>query len=182
MKKAPQSDKQLIEQIAAGNPEALGQFTLRYQDMALSLAYRNTQNWTDAEDIVQEAFIRVFKSANRYKGQSGIKTWLYRIVVNLCIDHQRKNKSSISLDTMATDLVSQSTPDHLEAQETAALVQKAVYELPERQRIALILHRYENLSHSEISESTGWSRSTIESLLVRAYDKLRKKLEKVEFQ
>ena len=178
MEKPSENDEILIKQIVAGNRHAFEQLVHRYQDMALSLAYRNMQNWADAEDIVQEAFIRVFKSANRFKVQSTFKTWLYRIIVNLCIDHQRKKKSSISLDIMAMDVVSQSVPDSSEKQETAAIVRKAVQELPERQRIALILHRYENLTHSQISDATGWSRSTIESLLVRAYGKLRKKLER----
>ena len=177
MKKQVESDETRIRQMAAGDPDALVDMMNRYQDVALSLAYRNTQNWTDAEDIVQESFLRIFKSAAHYQGQSSFKTWLYRIVVNLCIDHQRKKKTGVSLDTTAMDISAQAESDPLETQETAAIVQKAVHELPERQRVALILHRYENLSHAQISETTGWSRSSVESLLVRAYENLRNKLE-----
>ena len=172
------ADEQLLDQIAAGDTEALSQIVDRYQEIALSLAFRHTQNWTDAEDIAQEAFLRVFKSATKYKGDSTFKTWFYRIVVNLCLDNQKKDKPKLSLDmTQAEDLlINESNP--LEQNEIAKIVQKAVYELPERQRIALILHRYEELSHSQISQSTGWSRSAVESLLVRAYENLRNKLEK----
>lgn len=172
------TDENLIAQIAGGNTQALGCIAERYQDRVLSLAYRNTRNWTDAEDIAQEAFIRVFKAAKCYKGQANFKTWLYRIVVNLCMDHHRKKKNNVSLESVTTDFASGTAPDRLETSETAAVVQKAVSALPERQRITLILHRYENLTHAEISASTGWSQSAVESLLVRAYGNLRETLKK----
>ena len=172
-----QSDEQLIKRIAAGDTAALGVIVDRYQEVALSLAYRNTQNWADAEDIAQEAFIRVFKAASRYKADSSFKTWFYRIVVNLCLDSQRKNRPGISLDSVQVDMASEDCPDTVQQGEMAKIVQKAIYNLPERQRIALVLHRYENLSHSQIAEATGWSRSAVESLLVRAYENLRNKLE-----
>lgn len=172
------SDEKLITQIAAGSDEALRQLTSRYESMVLSLAYRHTQQWADAEDIAQEAFIRVFTSAARYKGQSGLKTWLYRIVVNLCMDHHRKKKPNVSLEAVRTDFAAQADPDRLEVDETAAIVRKAIGQLPERQKTALILHRYENLSHAEIGAATGWSQSAVESLLVRAYGNLRKTLGK----
>ncbi len=178
MEKTPLSDEKLLEQIAAGDTDALGQLASRYESMVLSLAYRHTQQWADAEDIAQEAFIRVFTSAARYKGQSGFKTWLYRIVINLCMDHHRKKKPAASLEAVTADFISQSEPDCLEVSETAEIIRKAISQLPERQKIALILHRYEHLSHAEISDATGWSQSAVESLLVRAYGNLRKTLGK----
>ena len=178
MNKPPLSDEKLMQQVAAGNADALAQLAARYQDIALSLAFRNTQNWTDAEDIAQEAFIRVFKAAGRYKGHSGFKTWLYRIVVNLCMDHHRRTKSNISLEAIDTDVPAETDPDTLQAAETAQIVQKAVNELPERQKIVLLLHRYEDLTHAQISDATGWTPSAVESLLVRAYGNLRQKLGK----
>ncbi len=177
MQKSPLSDEKLLQQVAAGDANALAQLAARYQDIALSLAFRNTQNWTDAEDIAQEAFIRIFKSAHSYKGLSGFKTWLYRIVVNLCTDHHRRTKSNVSLEAINADFAAQADPDTLQAAETAQIVQKAVNELPERQKIVLILHRYEDLTHAQISEATGWTQSAVESLLVRAYGNLRVKLE-----
>jgi RNA polymerase sigma-70 factor (ECF subfamily) len=176
MKIPEASDKKLLEQIVAGNIKALSQIVDRYQEMVLSLAFRNIQNWDDAEDIAQETFLRVYKSADQYQGRSSFKTWLFRIVVNLCMDHRRKKKPNISLETVATDLASESIPDSLETDEISAIVQRAVSNLPDRQRTALILHRYENLTHADISEVTGWSISAIESLLVRAYGNLRKTL------
>ena len=176
MEKPQASDEQLIQQIAAGNTNALGQIVDRYQGMALSLAFRNTQNWADAEDIAQEAFVRVFKAAGRYQGRSGFKTWLYRVVVNLCIDHSRKKKSNASLEHISAELPSKPEPDSLVKREIARFVQQAIQKLPQRQRMTLILHRYEGLTHKEISDATGWTQSAVESLLVRAYGNLRKKL------
>jgi RNA polymerase sigma-70 factor (ECF subfamily) len=174
------SDEHLLKQIAAGNTAALGTIAQRYQTMVLSLAYRNTRNWNDAEDIAQEAFIRVFKSADSYQGRSGFKTWLYRIVVNLCLDHHRSKKSHISLDAIDTHVAAKSSPDLLETAEISTMVQHAIHHLPEKQKIAVILHRYENLSHPEISDVTGWTISAIESLLVRAYGNLRETLRKLK--
>lgn len=173
------SDEHLLAQMAAGSTQALGQIVERHQDNVLSLAYRYTQNWPDAEDIAQETFIRVFRAAKKYKAQSGFRTWLYRIVVNLCMDHHRKNRPAVSLAIVTAEMASKTASDPLETDEIAALVQKAVSELPERQKMALILHRYENLTHARISETTGWSPSAVESLLVRAYGNLREKLAKI---
>jgi RNA polymerase sigma-70 factor (ECF subfamily) len=174
------SDEYLLKQIAAGNTAALGTIAQRYQTMVLSLAYRNTQNWTDAEDIAQEAFIRVFKSADSYQGRSGFKTWLYRIVVNLCLDHHRSKKTNLSLETVDVHVAAKSSPNLLETAEISAMVQRAIHNLPQKQKIAVILHRYENLSHPEISDVTGWTISAVESLLVRAYGNLREALKKLK--
>lgn len=172
------SDEQLLRQVAAGNTHALGQIAERYQQMVLSVAFRYARNWADAEDIAQETFLRVYNAAGRYRGHSEFKTWLFRIVVNLCMDHHRKSRPIVSLESVTATAAADASPDPLEAGELSAQVQQAVSELPERQKIALILHRYENLSHIQISEATGWSQSSVESLLVRAYGTLREKLAK----
>lgn len=174
------SDDHLLQQIAAGNTDALGKIIRRYQGQVLTLAYRSVQNWSDAEDIAQESFVRVFKSACRFQGQSVFKTWLYRIVINLCIDNQRSRKSNISLDTIAPSIEAKHNPDLLEIKEISQIVQNAIQNLPEHQKVALILHRYENLSHAEISAVTGWTKSAVESLLVRAYGNLREMLKNLK--
>ena len=84
------SDEKLMGSIASGDMSALGELARRYQGQVLALAYRILGRWDLAEDVGQETFLRVYKAANRYKARAKFTTWVYRIVVNLCIDEQRK--------------------------------------------------------------------------------------------
>ena len=174
-------NSELMGRLAGGDIEALGELAKRHQEKVLSLAYRFLGDWHKAEDVVQEAFLRVHRAAKSYKPTAKFTTWVYRIVVNLCFDEQRKtSKASRSLDEVNSEALAESRRDTSEQNEIAQLVRKAVAELPHRQRLAVILHRYEGLSHGEIVEATGWSKSAVESLLVRAYANLRPKLQKIE--
>jgi RNA polymerase sigma-70 factor (ECF subfamily) len=147
----------------------------------LELAYRTLGSWDLAEDVAQEAFLRVHRAAKRYQPTAMFTTWLYRIVINLCLDEQRKRaKSGVSLEPEVYEQVPASNHDAAEKQEIATLVRTAVQALPERQRMAVVLHRYSGLNHAQISEATGWTQSAVESLLVRAYANLRNKLAKMK--
>ena len=172
------SDEQLMARLGTGDMSCLGELAQRHHEKAASLAYRMMGTWETAEDISQEAFLRVFHAAKKYKPKAKFTTWLYRIVVNLCIDAQRKNaKSTVSLENIKTELAWSEDGNRAEKAETTVLVQKAISTLNERQRMVVILHRYDGMSHGEISEVTGWSKSAVESLLVRAYANLRVKLQ-----
>ncbi len=171
---------ELMARLAKGDMAALGDIVSRHQDKVLSLSYRVLGDWHRAEDVAQEVFLRVYRAASRYEPKAKFTTWLYRIVVNLCFDEQRKRaKAAVSLENADSQILVE--PDHsaAEKKELAELVRTTVNGLPERQRLAVILHRYDGLSHGEISEVTGWTKSAVESLLVRAYANLRGKLEKM---
>ena len=171
------SDEDLLASVAAGNLGALGELVRRHQNKVMTLSYRYLGSWDLAEDIAQETFLKVCQSAKRYHPSAKFTTWLYRIVVNLCIDHLRREKRrNRLLRSPRLGLAIADPPDCLELNEHAERVRKAVTSLPERQRQAVILHRYQELSHAEIAQITGWSKSTVESLLVRAYKTLRKLL------
>ena len=172
------NDEELIADLARGNTEALEVLVRRHQGRVLSLAYRMLGDWDHAEDIAQEAFLRIYRSAGRYRGKSLVSTWLYRITVNLCLDHQRRRKAIVPVEDLDTIADNAARQDPLEADETAVAVRQAVLDLNERQRTAVLLHRFEGLTHAQISEITGWSVSAVESLLVRAYETLREKLRK----
>ena len=172
---------ELMKSLATGQMEALSEIVKKYQNKVLSLAYRFLSDWAKSEDIAQETFIRVYKAAGTYKPQASFNTWLYRIVVNLCLDEKRKQtKTPISIEETNYNGVANSESNTIERKETIELVKKAIDELPERQKLAVILHRYENLSYDQICEVTQWSKSAVESLLVRAYANLREKLIKIE--
>ncbi|MCK5171976.1 MAG: RNA polymerase sigma factor, partial [Planctomycetes bacterium] len=171
-------DAELMAAVARRDTSELGQLYLRYKDRILALAYRILGQWNLAEDVSQEAFIRVYKAAGKYKPEAEFKTWLFRIVVNLCIDEKRRIRRSKTMAQTYEYLraSTEDSSDDNERAETAAVVRQAIDKLSQRQRIAVVLHRIKGLSHAEISKRTGWSQSSIESLLVRAYRKLRKEL------
>lgn len=175
------NDGQLMARLAGGDMSALGELARRHQGKVLELAYRTLGAWDLAEDVAQETFLRVYRAAKRYQPTAKFTTWLYRIVINLCLDEKRKRaKAGVPLETAVHEQFSASNNHTTEKEEMAALVRAAVHALPERQRLAVILHRYDGLNHAEISEATGWTQSAVESLLVRAYANLRGKLAKMK--
>jgi len=173
------SDEQLVLEVGKGRTQALAELVRRHQQRALHLAFRSVGDWHLAEDVVQEAFLRVNRAAPQYRPDAKFSTWFYRIVVNLCMDELRKlqRRAKLSDDALAGDVSSEGNPQH--AQEVKEL-QQAVYEaldqLSERERLAVILHRFEGHSHGQITDIMDASVSAIESLLVRAYRKLRQGL------
>ena len=171
-------DIKLMRAIARGNTSELGQLYLRHRDKTVALAYRILGQWNRAEDISQEAFLRVYKAAGKYRPEAEFTTWLYKIVINLCIDEKRRIRRSKSL-AQTYEYLWTGTKNSLnenERNEIIGVVHRAIRKLSRRQRTVVILHKFEGLSHAEISSRTGWSQSSIESLLVRAYRKLRKEL------
>jgi len=173
-------DAELVAAVGAGDMAALGELVHRHQDKAVGLAYRVLGRWDSAEDIAQEAFLRVHRSARRFKPKAKFTTWLYRIVVNLCLDLRRRDARAPVAMPERLDLAAPRGDDELEARERGEIVRAAVAELPRRQRVVLALHRYQGLSHREVAEATGWSASAVESLLVRAYARLRTRLARLK--
>jgi RNA polymerase sigma factor (sigma-70 family) len=146
------------------------------------------QNTADAEDVTQEVFIQVFHSVKEFKGDCKLSTWLYRITVTKSLDYLRAKKRKKRFGFMQSlfgeennePLVEQATFAHpgvqLENKERAAVLFKAINELPENQKIAFTLNKVEGLSYQEIAEAMQMSVSSIESLLFRAKGNLQKYL------
>ena len=176
LEKEEHSDLELMTKIGAGDMCALGELIQRHQQKILALAYRTLGRWDLAEDVTQEVFLRVHRSASRFKPKAKVTTWMYRIAVNLCMDTLRRTKRTPIAIPNEDILPAPTDRDALEARERVDMVQQAVANLPDRQRTVLNLFRYQELSHKEIVEATGWSASSVESLLVRAYANLRKSL------
>jgi RNA polymerase sigma-70 factor (ECF subfamily) len=176
------NDTELMARLAKGDMSALGDIVRKHQDKVLSLSYRVLGDWHRAEDVTQETFLRIHRAAKNYKPKARFTTWLYRIVINLCFDEQRKRaKAAAPLEDAAMAELAESDSNLAERKEVVESVKTAVNELPERQRLTLILHRYNGLSHAEIADVTGWTTSSVESLLVRAYANLREKLKKMKY-
>ncbi len=173
-------DAQLMALLAEGDRTALGELVKRHQHRVLEIAYRTTGDQALAEDIGQEAFLRVWRSAERYQPTAQFSTWLYRIVVNLCLDAFKKRKPFAGNPPNAAEAESAQPSMLLERGDRATAIRAAVTNLPERQRLAVVLHRFSGLPQRAIADATGWTESAVESLLVRAYATLRKSLKNVE--
>ncbi len=173
-------DAQLMARLAAGDRTALGTLIQRHQRRVLELAYRTTGDHALAEDIGQEAFLRVWRSVKRYRPTAQFTTWLYRIVVNLCLDAFKRRKAVTGEVPDAADNWAAGQATAIEERERATAVQHAVAALPDRQRVAVVLHRFSGLTVRTTAEATGWSESAVESLLVRAYEALRQSLKELE--
>jgi RNA polymerase sigma-70 factor (ECF subfamily) len=177
------ADGHSIRLIAEGDEQAFEQLVQKYQQAVFNTIYRYIGNQDDVQDLAQEIFIKVWRNAGKFKGKSKFSTWLYRIVVNHCINYRRKNKlRHVSLDEMTEK---GKTPEALkvepdwEQMRKVELVRRAVDELPDRQRMALVLSQYEEKSYKEIAEIMKVSLSSVESLIFRARSALKGKLAKV---
>jgi len=165
-------------ELGQGRMPALAELVRRHQRRALQLAYRSLGDWHLAEDVVQESFLRVNRAAAKYRPDAQFGTWFYRIVVNLCMDELRKRRrrAEASVETSSEASGGENPARREELTELHQAVHRALDQLNERERVAVILHRFEGQTHRQIAEITETSAAAVESLLVRAYRKLRQEL------
>jgi RNA polymerase sigma-70 factor (ECF subfamily) len=181
-----QSDEELCRQVAQRHPGAFDQLVERHQTRAFRLARSVLRDDADARDVSQEAFIRLFESAHRFDGRSRFSTWFYRILVNLCIDHQRRTKwwrrvlpmstGSDDPDETPIDPESDDPPPDVELmrKETAVNLNKLLEQLSTNQRLAVMLQVQEGLSSREIAAILKCSESTARVHVHRGLTQLRR--------
>jgi RNA polymerase sigma factor, sigma-70 family len=172
------SDDDLLAAIGAGDRLALERLMNRHLPAVLALAQRMTGSPDDADDIAQEAFVRVWRSAHRWRrdGPARFSTWLYRVVVNLCLDRRRK---AVTVPLEHAPEEADPAPGGLDTtatREGATVVAAALADLPPRQRAAVCLYYFGNVSAPEAARVMDLSASALESLLVRGRKALRKSL------
>ena len=171
------TDETLMGRIAGGDRGAFHLLARRHLPRFLRVATRILGNASEAEDVAQETFLRVWSHADRWDGgKAKVTTWMHRIVVNLCIDRRRKARN-VPLDEAGDP--ADPTPgaaDDVWRTQMAGLVNRAIGELPERQRSALVLCYYEEMSNVEAAQALSVSVSALESLLVRARRTVRDRL------
>ncbi|MEI9911325.1 MAG: RNA polymerase sigma factor [Bacteroidota bacterium] len=181
-------ERTLVEQLKQGDEAAFKTIVETWQNMVYNTASGIVQNAEDAEDIAQEVFVQVYQSISSFKGESKFSTWLYRITVTKSLDHERKKKRKKRFAFVRSIFGEQNEilvnpPDFhhpgvtLDNKENAAVLFKAIAELPENQKVAFTLNKVEGLSYQEVSEVMKTTVSSIESLMHRAKNNLRKKLE-----
>jgi RNA polymerase sigma-70 factor (ECF subfamily) len=182
------SSEELMIRIAEGDEDAFEILVNRHQTSVLNLIYRFIGDRTQAKDLAQEVFIRVWRAAKNYEPKAKFTTWIYRITANLCFNELKsaRSKKWFSFNRSDEDgghafeeTLADSAPsaeDILLQKERSRQISDALQSLPENQRMALILKRYDGLSYQEIAQVIDCSVSAVESLLVRAKRTLQEKL------
>jgi RNA polymerase sigma-70 factor, ECF subfamily len=183
------TDAEVMLRVKAGDQSAFDYLVQKYRRPLVSFMYRMARNTTVAEDLAQEVFLRVYRSRQTYEASAKFTTWLYRIATNLAVNHARDTRHerpevTVSLDepdeeTGSTmDLADSkiSAEEALLRRERMQAIRSKVEALPERQRLAIIMHKYQQLDYKQISEVLKLSESATKSLLFRAYETLREQL------
>jgi len=170
------SDEELMGRVAQGHAVAFRLLADRYTVRALRLARRITGSDADAEEVVQEALLRVWVNAPRWRPVAAFRTWFYRVLLNLCLSRRRR-VPFLPLEAAGDPADSASDPAAaLERAEADSLLAAAVAELPDRQRAAIALTYQEGLGNAETAAVLETSVSAVETLLVRAKRTLRHRL------
>ena len=181
------TESELIDLLKKKDREGFKEMVETWQDMVFNTAIGFLQNAEDAEDTAQEVFIQVYESVEKFKEESKLSTWIYRITVTKCLDHLRKKKRKKRFAFIQSlygknEALVVDPPDFFhpgvktENKENAAALFKAITKLPENQKTAFMLNKIENLSYREIAEIMNSSESAIDSLLQRAKKNLRNEL------
>lgn len=182
-------DAALMLRVKQGDMEAFAELVDKYKQPVTNVVARTLQDAAEAEDVAQNVFVQVFKSAHRYRVSAKFSTWLYTIARNLCLNELRRRSRhpADSLDLEPSDTEDQprrqyedkrvsSAPEHLLQDELFTKVERAIADLPETQRTALLLCREEELSYEEIAEILGCSLSATKSLIHRGRETLKQRL------
>ncbi|MGC1661198.1 MAG: sigma-70 family RNA polymerase sigma factor [Candidatus Acidiferrales bacterium] len=181
------SDVQLMLDVKAGDDASFELLLRKYRTPLVNFLYRMVRDTATAEDLAQEVFLRVYRARNQYSPSAKFTTWLFRIATNLALNSIRDNRRRLlenSLDAPAgDDEAPRELPardmridEHMVERDRADFIRRAVMSLPEKQRVAVLLHKYEVMDYSEIARIIDCSESALKSLLFRAYETLRVQL------
>ncbi len=183
------SDAEVMLRVKAGDQPAFNYLVQKYRRPLVSFMYRMARNAAVAEDLAQEVFLRVYRSRESYEASAKFTTWLYRIATNLAVNHARDTRHErpeimVSLDE--PDEATGMTMDLADGEMTAEQVmvrrerlmgiRRKIEALPERQRLAVVMHKYQQMDYRQIAEVLELSESATKSLLFRAYETLREQL------
>jgi RNA polymerase sigma-70 factor (ECF subfamily) len=185
----PMCDAAVMLRAAAGDESGFNYLAEKYHRPIIHFLFRMVRNQAIAEELAQEVFLRVYRSRQSYRAEARFTTWLYRIATNLAVNYARDTKRERAVRNVyldAPDEQTGTTPDvaddeptveqHLLREERMAAIRKHVVALPERQRMAVLMHKYQGMDYRQIGEVLKLSESATKSLLFRAYQTLRDKL------
>jgi RNA polymerase sigma-70 factor (ECF subfamily) len=182
-------DAAIMLELRAGNMSGFDFLLQKYRKPIINFMYRMVHNQAVAEELAQEVFLRVYRSRETYRAEARFSTWLYRIATNLGVNyardtHHERTASTVYLDE--TDSETGMSPDvadttvgaevDLLRRERFSAIRQHVLELPERQRMAVLMHKFEGMDYRQIGDVLKLSESATKSLLFRAYQTLRESL------
>ncbi|MGO9095207.1 MAG: RNA polymerase sigma factor [Bryobacteraceae bacterium] len=183
---ALEPDARLMLRVRDGDAASFELLLERHRAPVIRFVYRMVQNQAVAEELAQEAFLRVYRARARYEPTARFTTWLFRIATHLALNSLRDRRSGKyyeSLDEEAGETASRQLPDRRPTIEQKLLdrarfdeVRRAVAALPDKQRAAVLMHKYEEMEYSQIARVLECSESAVKSLLFRAYETLRARL------
>ena len=182
------TDEELVARATAGDLDSFNQLVTRWERPIFALAYRTLGREEDARDVVQDAFLRAFRGLKGFKGEAKFSSWLYRITLNLCRDWIRKERRAPLVAVpegadpmdLAESLPStdESVEDLVARREMSSAVARAMAELPEEQRVAIVLKEYHGLTFQEIADTLKCPLSTVKTRLYQGLSVLRRRLER----
>lgn len=185
----PNSDAAVMLRVAEGDESSFNYLIEKYHRPMIHFLFRMVHNQAVAEELTQEVFLRVYRARDSYRAEARFTTWLYRIATNLAVNHARDTRHERTAQTVyldEPDAETGTTPDvadneptveeKLMREERMGAIRAHVMELPERQRVAVLMHKYQGMDYREIGEVLKLSESATKSLLFRAYQTLRTKL------
>jgi RNA polymerase sigma-70 factor (ECF subfamily) len=185
----PKSDAAIMLRVAEGDEAGFNYLATKYHRPMIHFLYRMVGNQAVAEELAQEVFLRVYRARSSYRAEARFTTWLYRIATNLAVNHARDTRHERTAQTIYLDQPDPetgTTPDVADDEPTAeqqlmrdermAAIRLHVMALPERQRMAVLMHKYQGMDYRQIGEVLKLSESATKSLLFRAYQTLRDKL------
>ncbi len=182
-------DAAVMLRVRAGDQAAFDYLVQKYRRPMVRFMYRMAHNTAAAEDLAQEVFLRVYRSRENYEASAKFTTWLYRIASNLAVNHARDTRheraeNQVSLDEpdedtgMTMDVADStlSVEENIVRRERMMAIREKVHALPERQKLAVIMHKYQQMDYKQIGKVLKLSESATKSLLFRAYETLRVQL------
>jgi len=185
----PYTDAEVMLRVKAGDQLAFDFLVQKYRRPLVNFMYRMARNTAAAEDLAQEVFLRVYRSRQSYEATAKFTTWLYRIATNLAVNHARDTRKerpeiTLSLDepdeetgvTMDVADTTITAEEALVRRERLAAIRGKIEVLPERQKLAVIMHKYQQMDYKQIADVLKLSESATKSLLFRAYETLREQL------
>src|SRR5215470_6393301 len=173
------TDQELVEACRRGEREAFRALFEKHKDKVYSIALRYSGDQSAAMDIAQDVFLKLFSSISSFRGESGFDSWLFRLVVNRCLDQRRRTRRIMPLVDGLLDLLrtpEKSAIEEMLRSEMSSRVRTAVAALPPEQRMVIVLRYTQGLSYDEIAEALGCSSGTVASRLNRAHRALERRL------
>ena len=181
------SDVQLMLDVKAGDDASFNLLLQKYRTPLINFLFRMVRDSATAEDLAQEVFLRVYRARKQYSPSAKFTTWLFRIATNLALNSVRDNRHrqmDVSIDASVEDdeaplqlpARDMRIDEHMIERDRAEFIRQAISSLPEKQRAAVLLHKYEEMDYAEIAKILECSESALKSLLFRAYETLRVQL------